>query len=189
MRSRAVSSSAWSSRKTATGSWPSATRRAKRYTTLCTIAIAGCASERRCAASLKTSGFRQPGLSIVTRAIVSRATRARRDALLVRSAAIPSIASSTAGPSMLHPSVIRRETPDAHPDAPLQEIPRETLRGAATHVVELPENAVLARGGEPLLHDPGPRGICGHHRFDRGLRLRVRAVMAEEQGSWLEGEE
>src|SRR2546430_4027898 len=151
--------------------------------------MAGCASEMRGAASFKTSGLRQPGLSIVTRATVSRATRASRDALLVRSVAIPSIASSTAGPSMLHPRVICRDAPDAHPDPPFQEIPRETLRGAATHLVQLPEDDVFTHGGEPLLHDPGPGGIQGHHRLDGGPRVPVRAVMAEQQGPRLQVEE
>src|SRR2546425_5111229 len=151
--------------------------------------MAGCASEMRCAASFKTSGLRQPGVSIVTRAIVSRATRASRDALLVRSVAIPSIASSTAGPSMLHPPVICRDAPDAHPDPPFQEIPRETLRGAATHLVQLPEDDVFTHGGEPLLHDPGPGGIQGHHRLDSGPRFPVRAVMAEQQSARLEVEQ
>src|SRR5467141_71811 len=156
---------------------------------LWTMAMAGCASEIRWAASFKTSGLRQPAPSIVTRAIVSSPTRARRDALLVRSAAIPSIASSTAGPSMFHPLVIRRETADAHPDAALQEIPREPFRPSATHVVQFPEDLVLAGGGQPRLDYLRPGGIHGHHRLDGGPRSPMRAVMAEQQGSRLEGEE
>src|SRR6267143_1584277 len=153
------------------------------------MAITGWASEMRWAASFRTSALRHPALSIVTRAIVSSPTRARRDALLVRSAAIPSIASSTAGPSMFHPLVIRRETADAHPDASLQEIPREPFRPSATHVVQLPEDIVFPRGSESFLDRPGPGGIHRHHHLDGGPRFPVRAIMAEEQGPRFEREE
>src|SRR2546427_476581 len=171
------------------GSGPSATRPENMWTTLWTIAIAGWASAIRRAISASVAGSFWPGRSRVARAIVSRATRARRDALLVRSPAIPSIASSTTGPNMLQPLVVRRETADAHPDAPLQEIPREPLRGATTHVVQLPEDAVFARGGEAVLDHPVPGRIEGHHRLDGRLRFRVRTVVTEQQGPRLQGKE
>src|SRR5437879_4905169 len=161
------------------GSCPSATRPTNIWTTLWTIAIAGWASEIRRAISASVAGSLWPGRSRVARAIVSRATRARRDALLVRSPAIPSIASSTTGPNMLQPLVIRREASNAHPDPPLQEIPREPLRGATSHVVPLPEDAVFARGGQPFRNHPPPGRRQGHQRRDRGRPLRMRHGVPE----------
>src|SRR5437870_7008559 len=171
------------------GSCPSATRPANIWTTLWTIAIAGWASEIRRAISASVVGSLWPGRSRVARAIVSRATRARRDALLVRSPAIPSIASSTTGPNMLQPLVVRREASNAHPDPPLQEVPWEPLRGATSHVVQLPEDAVFARGGQPFLDHPPPGRIQGHQRLDRGLWFPMGTVMAEQQGPRLQSKE
>src|SRR5688572_28819049 len=189
IRSRTVSSSPWISRRTSIGACPSATRRANRCTTLCTIAIAGWAWERRRAASRRSAGSLQAGPSSVARAIVSRATRARRDALLFRSPAIPSIASSTTGPNTFQPLMIRRESLDAYAYPLLQKILRVPFRGATTHVVQLPHHSVLPRGGEALLDDARPRRVGGEHRLDCLPRIPVRAVVAEEQGPRSEGQQ
>src|SRR5437762_5784747 len=118
------------------------------WTTLWTMAIAGCASEIRRATSASAAGSFPPGPSSVARAIVSRATRARRDALLVWSAAIPSIASSTTGPGTLQPRMVRGHARDVHPNPILQEFPWVSFRRPTGEVVQLAEEAVLSRDGE-----------------------------------------
>src|SRR5207245_8367302 len=121
-------------------------------------------------------------------ASLSTLRRSIFDAPLVRSSAIPRIASSTGAGSMLHPLVIRREAGDAYADPTFEEIPRVTFCGPTTHVVQLAEDAVLADRSELVPDDSGPRRVRRHHRLDRGRRLRVGAVMAEEEAAWLEGE-
>src|SRR2546427_8079593 len=189
IRSRARSNSVRTSTRTDRGSSPSEMSRATRWATLCTMAIAGCASERRVATSPSSFGFGWPFASMTASPITSTARRASFDAPLVRSSAIPEIASSTGAGSMLHPLVIRREAGDAHADATLEEIPRVAFRGAATHVVQLAEDAVFADRSELVLDDSGPGRVRRHHRRDRGRRLRVRAIMAEEEAARLEGEQ
>src|SRR5437879_12512526 len=120
---------------------------------------------------------------------VSPPRRASFDAPLVRSSAIPRIASSTVACSMLHPLVIRREAGDAYADPTFEEIPRVTFCGPTTHVVQLAEDAVLADRSELVPDDSGPRRVRRHHRLDRGCRRRVGAVMAEGGAAWVEGVE
>src|SRR5438094_2237900 len=159
------------------------------WTTLWTIAIAGCASEILRATSTSAAGSFPPGPSSVARGIVSRATRARRDALLVWSAAIPSIASSTTGPGTLQPRMVRGHARDVHPTPILQEFPRISFRRPTGEVVQFAEEAVLSRDRELLLHEAGPRRIRRHHRSDCLRRIAVRSVVAEEQGLGLERQE
>src|SRR5207245_2478891 len=99
------------------------------------------------------------------------------------------IASSTGAGSMLHPLVIRREAGNAHADPTLEEIPRVAFRGAAAHVVQLTEDAVLADRRQLVLDDSVPGRVGRHHRLDRGLRLRVGSVVTEEEATRLECEE
>src|SRR5256712_2687116 len=188
IRSRAWSNSVRTSMRTDFGSSPSEMSRATKWATLCTMAIAGCASERRVATSPSSFGFGWPFASITANPITSTARRASFDAPLVRSSAMERIASSTGAGSMLHPLVIRREAGDAHADATLEEIPRVAFRGAAAHVVQLAEDAVLADGRELVLDDSGPGRVRRHHRPDRGRGLRVRPIVAEEEAAWLEGQ-
>src|SRR2546428_3469152 len=121
--------------------------------------------------------------------IVSRAIRASFEAPLLRSSAMARIASSTGSGSMFHPRVVRREPRDADADPPFEEVPRIPLRRADRRLVELPEDAVLPRGGELLADDPGPFRVRDDHRFDRGLGIRVGSVVAEQERSRVEGEE
>src|SRR5256712_4741083 len=121
--------------------------------------------------------------------IVSRAIRASFEAPLLRSSAMAWIACSTGSGSMFHPRVVRRETRDADADSPFEEVPRIPLRGADRPLVQLSEDDVLPRGGELLADDPGPLRVRDDHRFDRGLRIRMGAVVAEQERSRLEGEE
>src|SRR2546428_1146045 len=141
------------------GSSPSEMSRGTKWATFCTMAIAGCASERRVATSPSSFGFGWPFASMTASPITSTARRASFDAPLVRSSAIPEIASSTGAGSMLHPLVIRREAGDAHADATLEEIPRVAFRGAAAHVVQLAEDPVLADCCQPVPDDSGPGRI------------------------------
>src|SRR5437870_6809032 len=173
IRLRAPSSSARVASMTAFGSWPSETSRATRCTTLWTIAIAGCAAEIRRATSVSAFGSGRPFASIIASPIVSRAIRASLEAPLVRSSAMAWIASSTGSGSMFHPRVVRREALDADADPPFKEVPQIPLRAADRHLVELPEDTVLPRGGELLAGDAGPLGVRDAHRFDRGLGTRV----------------
>src|SRR5712664_1584729 len=163
--------------------------RATRCATLWTMAIAGCASERRLATSASSFGSGWPFASTMASPMASRARRASFDAPLVRSSAMERIVSSTGAGSMLHPLVIRREAGDAHADPTLEEVPRVTFRGATAHVVQLAEDAVLADRRQLVLDDSGPGRVRRHHRLDRGLRLRVGSVMAEEEATRLECEE
>src|SRR5947209_7703472 len=110
--------------------------------------------------------------------IVSRAIRASFEAPLLRSSAMAWIASSTGSGSMFHPRVVRRKARDADADPPFEEVPRIPLRRADRRLVELPDDAVLPRGGELLADDPGPFRVRDDHRFDRGLRIRVGDVVA-----------
>src|SRR2546425_10550975 len=121
--------------------------------------------------------------------IVSRAIRASFEAPLVRSSAMAWIASSTGSGSLFPPRMVRREAGDADADPPFEEVPRIPLRGADRHLVEVPEDAVLPRGGELLADDPGPFRVRDDHRFDRGLGIRMGAVVAEQERSRLEAEE
>src|SRR2546425_8183571 len=189
IRSRARSNSVRISRRTAFGSCPSETSRAMRCATLWTMAIAGCASETRRATSASSFGSGRPLASTMASPIVSTARRASFEAPLVRSSAIPRIASSTGAGSMLHPLVVRGEAGDAHADPPLEEIPRVSLRRAAAHVVQLAHDAVFADRGELVLDHASPCRIRGHHRLDCGLRFRVRAIVTEEKGSRLQRQE
>src|SRR6266508_368384 len=187
--SRAASSSCRVVSRTAFGSWPSATSCATRCATLWTIDIAGWASEMRRAASARSLGSGRPLASMIASGITSRASRASFDAPLVRSSAIPWTASSTDGGSMFHPFVIGGEARDARPDATLEEVPRIALRGAAAHLVQLPQDALRAFRGEALPHHPRPRRVGDHHGVDRLLRIRVRPIVAEEEGPRFEGED
>src|SRR3989442_14095670 len=90
---------------------------------------------------------------------------------------------------MFHPRMARREARDTDADPPFEEVPRIPLRGADCHLVEVPEDAVLPGGGELLADDPGPFRVRDDHRFDRGLGIRMGAVVAEQERSRLEGEE
>src|SRR5207245_7170762 len=126
---------------------------------------------------------------MIASSIVSRAIRASFEAPLLRSSAMPWIASSTGSGSMFHPRVVRREARDADADPPFEEVPRIPLGRADRRLVELPEDAVLPGGGELLADDPGPLRVRDDHRFDRGLRIRVGAIVAEQERSRLEGEE
>src|SRR5207245_10966246 len=105
------------------------------------------------------------------------------------SSAMAWIACSTGSGSMFHPRVVRREARDAHAAPPFEEVPRIPLRRPDRRLVELSEDAILPRGGELLADDPGPLRVRDDHRFDRGLRIRVGAVVAEQERSRLEGEE
>src|SRR2546428_1699369 len=189
IRSRARSNSVRTSTRTDRGSSPSEMSRATRWATLCTMAIAGCASERRLATSPSDFGSGWPFASMTASPIASRARRASFDAPLVRSSAMERIVSSTGAASMLHPFVIRREAGDAHADATLEEIPRVAFRGAAAHVVQLAEDPVLADCCQPVPDDSGPGRICRHHRLDCGRGLRVGPIVAEEEAARLEGEQ
>src|SRR5207245_5010942 len=155
--------------------------RATRWATLCTMAIAGCASERRLATSPSDFGSGWPFASITANPITSTARRASFDAPLVRSSAMERIVSSTGAGSMLHPLVIRREAGDAHADATLEEIPPSAFRCAAAHVVQLAEDPVLADCCQPVSADSGPGRLCRHHRLDCGRRLRVGPIAAGEE--------
>ena len=108
------------------------------------MAIAGCASEMRLATSASSFGSGRPFASTIASPIVSTARRASFDAPLVRSSATSRIASSTTAGNMLHPLVVRREAGDAHADPALEEVLRESLRGTATHVIQLAQDALLA---------------------------------------------
>src|SRR5437899_5202080 len=126
---------------------------------------------------------------MIASSIVSRAIRASFEAPLLRSSAMAWIASSTGFGSMFHPRVGRPEARDADADPPFEEVPRIPLGRADRRLVELSEDAILPRGGELLADDPGPFWVRDDHRFDRGLRIRVGAVVAEQERSRLEGEE
>src|SRR2546426_7394466 len=175
--------------RTAFGSCPAEPSRAMRCATLWTMAIAGCASERRRATSAKFFGSGRPFASTIARPIAPTARRASFDALLVRSSAIPRIVSSTGAGSMLHPLVVRREARDAHADPAFEKIPRVALCRAATHVVQLAQDAFFSDRGELVPDDASPCRVRGHHRLDGGLRLRVGAIMTEEKSSRLKREE
>src|SRR2546422_11472542 len=189
IRLRVPSSSARVASRTAFGSWPSETSRATRCATLWTVAIAGWAAEIRRATSVSAFGHGRPFASMIASSIVSRATRARFEAPLLRSSAMAWIASSTGSGSMFHPRVVRREARDADADSPFEEVPRIPLRRPDRHLVQLSEDAVLPRRGELLADDPGPLGVRDDHRFDCGLGIRMGAVVAEQERSRLEGEE
>src|SRR2546425_9055208 len=107
------------------------------------MAIAGCASEIRRATSASSLGSGRPFASTIASPIVSTARRASFEAPLVRSSAIPRIASSTGAGSMLHPLVVRREAGDAHAEPPFEEIERVSLCRAATHDVQLAQDALF----------------------------------------------
>src|SRR5207245_10751003 len=169
IRSRVQSNSVRISRSTAFGSSPSETSRATRWATLWPMAIAGCASQTHLATSASSFGSGRPFASTMASAIVSTARRAILRAPLVRSSAIPRIASSTGAGSMLHPLVIRREAGDAYADPTFEEIPRVTFCGPTTHVVQLAEDAVLADRNELVPDDSGPRRVRRHHRLDREI--------------------
>src|SRR5206468_8571941 len=177
------------SKRIAFGSSPSETSRATRCATLWTMAIAGCASEIRRATSASSFGSGRPFASTMARPIVSSARRASFEAPLVRSSAIPRIASSTGAGSMLHPLVVPRQAGDAHADPPLEEIPRVAFRGAATHVVQLAQDPFLADRRELVPDHASPCRVRGHHGLDGRLRLRVWAIVAEDKGSWLQRED
>src|SRR6266568_9617123 len=125
--------------------------------TLWTIDIAGWASEIRRAASARSFGSGRPFASIIASPITSSASRASFDAPLVRSSAIPWIASSTDRGSMFHPLVVRHEACDARPDPPFEELPRVPLRRATAHVVKLLQYAVRDFRAEQFLRHPRPR--------------------------------
>src|SRR3989441_2817646 len=189
IRLRVPSSSARVASRTAFGSWPSETSRATRCATLWTIAIAGCAAEIRRATSVSSFGSGRPFASMIASPIVSTAIRASFEAPLLRSSAMAWIASSTGSGSMFHPRMVRREARDTDADPPFEEVPRIPLRGADCHLVEVPEDAVLPRGGELLADDPGPFRVRDDHRFDCGLGILIGAVVAEQERSRLEAEE
>src|SRR5438445_2780341 len=96
------------------------------------------------------------------------------------------IASSTGAGNMLHPLVIRREAGDAHADPTLEEIPRGAFRGAAAHVVQLAEDAVLAHRSELVPDDSGPGRVGRHHRLDCGGRRIAGPLLAGEAAARLE---
>src|SRR5207249_10588721 len=145
---------------------PSETGRATRWAALWTMAIAGCASEICRATSASSFGSGRPFASTMARPIVSSARRESFEAPLVRSSAIPRIASSTGAGSMLHPLVVPRQAGDAHAEPPLEEIPRVSLCRAATHVVQLAHDALFADRSELLSDHASPSRIRDHHRLD-----------------------
>src|SRR5437879_13644815 len=115
---------------------------------------------------------------MIASSFVAGAIRASFAAPLLRSSAMAWIACSTGSGSMFHPRVVRREARDADADSPFEEVPRIPLRRPDRRLVELSEDAILPRGGEPLADEPGPLRARYDHCFDRGLPVSGGAGVA-----------
>src|SRR3990170_1854110 len=187
--SLAPSRSARSCRRTAFGSWPSPTNWTNRCERLYSAAFVRCALESRCAASRSWSSDGRPSVALTRAASPLSPTAAMCAAPLVWSASMSSIVSSTLGGSMLHPLVVRREARHAHPDPAFEELAGIPLRRAAAHVVQGLNDAVFPELREVLEDEARPGGVCGDLSRDRLLRARMGAVVAEQEGAGLEGEE